>query len=674
MSRQIRLFPLLLAAAALIHIALAVGSGGRNAMTYDELAHLTAGYSYVTTGDYRLQPENGWLPQTLIGLGLKAGGIAPPDFTGPLWDRSDVWSLGRQWIASNQVDLDRLLFWGRLPVSLLGGMLVVLIGLSARRTFGVGAGLTSAGAAAFCPTLVAHASLATSDIAGGLGLLLFTLAFARMTRRLTLATVGLAGLSAGVLALAKFSMLLAAPIALVLLTARVASGRPMTLRVPGIIATRLRRRVGTASALIVATTMVLMIAAGLVQLAFVSQPGVTTPDSFSYYFPETLLAERTPQAVSWIDGMSNTGLLPGPYANGLKVTLAMSTARPAFFNGKLSPDGFTWFFPYAALVKTTLGLLAGLGLATYTVATDPRRQRWLRRLLPLVTLAGVYAAASATSNLNIGHRHLLPLYPPALVLLGALAAWPQAKSAWRRLLAPAAAGAMAVECLLIWPHALAYFNPLHGGPSQAYRHLVDSSLDWGQALGSLADAVERARGPEDAHLPVYLSYFGNVEPSWYGLDVRPLCSSSELDFKEPPLAQLEPGLYAVSATRLQNVYVQNQRAWSRQNESRYRGLGALIQEIASVRNDPTALASISERIGGDTRVNRAIDTFHTLRFIRLTQYLRLLEPDSQAAYAINIYRLNAEQLAIALDGPPAAWFDTQGRFAPPPPRLEPKGR
>lgn len=665
MSRLIRFFPLLLGVAALIHISLAVGSGGRNAMTYDELAHLTAGYSYVTTGDYRLQPENGWLPQMLIGLGLKAGGIAPPDFTGPFWDRSDVWSIGRQWVASDQVDLDRLLFWGRLPVSLLGGLLVALIGLAARRTFGIAAGLTAAGAAAFCPTLVAHASFATSDVAGGLGLLLFTLAFARMTRRLTLPSVALAGLAAGALALAKFSMLLAVPIALVLLAARVVGGRPMTLCIPRVITTRSRRRLGIAAALSFATTTVLLIAWVMVQFAFASQPEPEASGSFTYYFAESALTKRAPQTVGWIDEVTAAGVLPGPYTNGLKVTLAMSTARPAFLNGTLSPDGFAWFFPYAALVKTTLGLLAGLGIAAYVVATDPRRQRWLRRLMPLLILAGVYAAASATSNLNIGHRHLLPLYPPALVLLGALATWPKARASWRRLLAPTATCAMAVECLLIWPHALAYFNPLHGGPSQAYRHLVDSSLDWGQALGSLDDAIEQTRGPEDAHLPVYLSYFGSIEPTRYGLNVRPLSSSSELSFREPPLTQLEPGLYAVSATRLQNVYIQAQRSWSREYETRYRSLGSLIQEIKSAHNDPAALDSISDRVGGDTRVTLAIKRFHTLRFLRLTQYLRLLEPEAQAAYAINIYRLDAEQLAIALDGPPAAWFDAQGRFTPP---------
>ena len=41
------------------------------------------------------------------------------------------------------------------------------------------------------------------------------------------------------------------------------------------------------------------------------------------------------------------------------------------------------------------------------------------------------------------------------------------------------------ESLYIAPDFLAYFNELDGGPGEAYKHLVDSSLDWGQDLPGL---------------------------------------------------------------------------------------------------------------------------------------------------------------------------------------------
>src|SRR6185312_15706987 len=41
------------------------------------------------------------------------------------------------------------------------------------------------------------------------------------------------------------------------------------------------------------------------------------------------------------------------------------------------------------------------------------------------------------------------------------------------------------ESLANWPNYLAYFNQLIGSHTNAYRHLVDSSLDWGQDLPAL---------------------------------------------------------------------------------------------------------------------------------------------------------------------------------------------
>src|SRR5690606_33111237 len=97
----------------------------------------------------------------------------------------------------------------------------------------------------------------------------------------------------------------------------------------------------------------------------------------------------------------------------------------------------------------------------------------------------VYGGASITSHLNIGHRHLLPLYPVLFIGAGGLGRWLSSRSFLR---------AGAVGALLLWhaaaaaaiaPHFLAFFNPLGGGPRNGWRHLVDSSLDWGQDLPGL---------------------------------------------------------------------------------------------------------------------------------------------------------------------------------------------
>ena len=49
-------------------LAVTAISGKTN--TFDEIAHLTAGYGYWTAGTYHLNPENGNLPQRLAALPL----------------------------------------------------------------------------------------------------------------------------------------------------------------------------------------------------------------------------------------------------------------------------------------------------------------------------------------------------------------------------------------------------------------------------------------------------------------------------------------------------------------------------------------------------------------------------------------------------------------------------
>src|SRR5205823_9407643 len=80
----------------------------------------------------------------------------------------------------------------------------------------------------------------------------------------------------------------------------------------------------------------------------------------------------------------------------------------------------------------------------------------------------------------------------------------------------------AVESARIAPNDLAYFNFVDGGPREAYRHVVDSSLDWGQDLPGLKRWLDRQGLQGANHSPVYLSYFGSALPEYYHIDASPL--------------------------------------------------------------------------------------------------------------------------------------------------------
>ena len=156
----------------------------------------------------------------------------------------------------------------------------------------------------------------------------------------------------------------------------------------------------------------------------------------------------------------------------------------------------------------------------------------------------VYFVLSITSAIDIGVRHILPIYP----FLYVAAAATLASLSWRRAARFAMMGLgvlQIAECASITPHYLAFFNAASGGPGNGPRYLVDSNIDWGQDLKKLA-AWLRAHG---THSAVVL-YFGNAPMPYYGIDAKPFPAPDD----ERGWQTLDD-FAAVSVTPLYGVYV-----------------------------------------------------------------------------------------------------------------------
>jgi len=141
-------------------------------------------------------------------------------------------------------------------------------------------------------------------------------------------------------------------------------------------------------------------------------------------------------------------------------------------------------------------------------------------------------------------------------MVGSLVPWVRQRSALSKGLMGVLAAWYIYSSTAIFPHYLAYFNELAGGPDNGYKYLVDSNLDWGQDLKGLKRYME-AHGIER----VWLSYFGTARPEYYGITYDYLPSyviwNPEHVWEEvfrfdtlPPLR----GTVAISATNLQGVY------------------------------------------------------------------------------------------------------------------------
>jgi hypothetical protein len=164
--------------------------------------------------------------------------------------------------------------------------------------------------------------------------------------------------------------------------------------------------------------------------------------------------------------------------------------------GQYSDRGWWYYFPVAFALKTTLPFLllavAALGWAVWRLTIKHKGKRD-RRFLWLVVPLAVYLAISLTSHINIGIRHLLPVYPFLFIAGGALLA--QLLRARRKLgiaVLVVLFGWMSFEAVRIFPDYTSYMNQLASGHPHWY-YLSDSNVEWGDDVGELA-AYLKARG------------------------------------------------------------------------------------------------------------------------------------------------------------------------------------
>jgi len=130
----------------------------------------------------------------------------------------------------------------------------------------------------------------------------------------------------------------------------------------------------------------------------------------------------------------------------------------------------------------------------------------------------VFLGTYMSSTINIGHRYLLPIYPYLYVLASRIAGpWPKVKNTRIPLYVSVLSVLAALPgSLLIHPHYVSYFNELVG-PSNGYKYLTNSNLDWGQDLLQLKQYLDRAN--VDA---VYIGISGTIKPEDLGIKYRPV--------------------------------------------------------------------------------------------------------------------------------------------------------
>lgn len=675
-----------------LHFALAIASSARKSMTHDEIVHMAGGVSYWLFDDYRLHPENGNLPQRWAAIPLVATGYTFPDTGQQAWDNSRAMPLGDQFVRHPDNDLDAMLFRGRSFIALLSTALCAVAFFWSRALFGTTGALLTLALCALSPTLLAHGRLITSDTCLALFMALSVWCAWRTLERTTILRTLAGSVSLGCLFVSKMSAPIVIPVVLVMVIMRLRSPKPMLLA----LGTGRREVAGLGGRVLLVGGIGLVhaIVTWAIVWASFGFRYETAPQGdkqrFSHYESLEEATGESSLAGSTLRFLADNRILPEAYLYGAALVLAKQD-RVSFLNGEYSKGGFFSFFPFCLATKTPLPLF-GLLLASAAAWWFGRRRRpgseTALRVSPLWALIIVYWCAVLSSPLNIGHRHILPTFVPMFVLAGGATRWWGVGKPVVAAVVSILAGLFAFESARAYPDYLAYFNGVVSREN-AYRHMIASSLDWGQDLPALRDWLDENRGDRRVHF----AYFGTAQPESYDIESEyvPVADWLPRDRKHKTMGSLRPGLYCISATALQAVHAafpgtwtdtyeriyQSVRPWGEQLEAPGAEKRADIPDAQQVRALLAGYAQVELRNSNYARhveaaenwmrayqgnrgpqalahvpINRRRQPLASLRAARLFAHLRQREPDHQVGYSILIYDVSDAELRQALEGPP----------------------
>lgn len=490
---------------------IAVASVWHDSPIVDEIPHIGAGYGYVFEQSYQFNPEHPPLAKDLAGIGLKLAGLNEPlahqAFLAHSATTNDQWNFGRQLLFGIGGNAIRLVHAAKLPILSLFILSALIIFIWTRRLYGDKAALIATFLFSFSPTVIAHARLVTTDLAALFGILLATYFFIGYLQHRSRRSFWLAVVALGIALLCKFSTFLLVPLFLLLAIIWAFAHRqkfwPLLARV----------------ALIIALAF-LVIVGPYYQLHLIHYPAAQqradTIVSLGSYGHKTL-------ANPVIFAAGKPVLRPfAQYGLGLlMVTQRIEGGNRIYFLGKVVNQGGPLYFPIVYALKEPIPFLVLLltsiitGLALFfrgrlgsfrhAVATNFPQTAMLIWLV-------IYWVFSINSTVNIGVRHLMPVYGFTFILVAGQISRIMSKES-RILLRASYFMLLAwylAEFISIYPYYLAYFNEIAHGPDGGRNYVADSNLDWGQDLYRLGNWVKQNNIKK-----ISLDYFGWADQQYY---------------------------------------------------------------------------------------------------------------------------------------------------------------
>ncbi|MCR4322925.1 MAG: glycosyltransferase family 39 protein, partial [Candidatus Azambacteria bacterium] len=550
-----------------------------------------------------INPEHPPLLKDISGLPLLFLDLNFPE-TSAAWqtDLNGQWKLGELFLYESGNNPDQILFWARLGPMLLTILFGFLLFRFGKEWFGSRVALLALTLFALSPALLAHGKYVTTDVAAAFGFFLAIAYFIRYLYAQNRHNLIAAGIAFGVAQALKFSLVLLVPlfIGFIILWAFAHHGERSW---KDVLAPFWRLLMRAALIFTIGYVVIIWPLYQIHVWNYPAGPATqaerqeivasklslcrdldTVKIPVSQY-RDTVCNLKTfrPRVIAetfiW---MSDKPILR-PYAQyALGVLMVGQRAvggNTTYFLGEVARDAWWYYFPVVYLLKEPLAMHI-LSLAALLILLGALRASVLKNRLTelrkrvtsftktyfieivLAIFVAFYWTSSIAANLNIGIRHVIPTFPfvfllVSRIILGHLRKKPDfaftlepgmmkqlisfyVRKAWKYVVLFIIIAWYVISVLMHYPYYITYFNELAGGPTQGFKYVADSNLDWGQDLKRLVQFTN-----ENNIDTIRVHYFGGGSPQYYlGDKFVPWWSS-----RGP-----ESGWYAISATFLAEAF------------------------------------------------------------------------------------------------------------------------
>lgn len=497
-----------------LFFGLSFGAMTGDAAIVDELAHVPAAYSYDHYGDYRVNAEHPPLMKNLAGWPLQFLHLNFPSDTAN-WNSThpEQYTLGYDFLYHYGNSAAEILFWARLPLLIFATFFGYVFYEIIRRRYNLETATLGLFFYALSPNFIAHSHYVATDVGASIGMFVALAAFIRLLEHPSRRSVVVLSLALGFAELTKFSSILLYTFMLIAWIA---------IALLGIHKTPWRLLKG-------------IMAASLLSIVWI----------YIYYIPNTIALTGSLQS-----SLFDANLMPymavdngiGPwiaktampltqfevlrpllqYILGLAMVIVrVGSGNVTYFNGMVALTSFPWYFPEIFVLKTQISFLILLlisilstvvGIWRLSLAKFGELARRHYFEIVMTSFAAYYFITAVMSNLNIGIRHILPIYPPLFAVVAIVIVRLVYRLRQYRGWAVASLVVLMVwygaNTIQTYPSYVAYFNGLAGGPAMADKYFSDSGVDWGQDLIRLKKYTDKH--PEISVLA--LDYFGGGTP------------------------------------------------------------------------------------------------------------------------------------------------------------------